>query len=116
MLGVPGNPVAALVNFLLFGETLIRRRTGCAAPDLQGLPAISAGRFKHAQGKTEFVPARLAASNPHNLCLEILGRGGSARLSPLLIADGFAEIASEQDHIEPGSPLRFYPFSSLAWI
>ena len=116
MLGLPGNPVAALVNFLLFGETLIRRRTGCAAPDLQGLPAISAGRFKHTAGKTEFVPARLAPSNSHNLCLEILGRGGSARLSPLLVADGFAEIASEQDHIEPGSPLRFYPFSSLAWI
>ena len=29
MLGLPGNPVAALVNFLLFGETLIRRLTGC---------------------------------------------------------------------------------------
>ena len=116
MLGLPGNPVAALVNFLLFGETLIRRRTGCAAPDLQGLPAISASRFRHTPGKTEFVPTRLAPSNSHNLCLEILGRGGSARLSPLLAADGLAEIASEQDHIEPGSPLRFYPFSSLAWI
>jgi molybdopterin molybdotransferase len=42
--------------------------------------------------------------------LEILGRGGSARLKPLIHADGLAEFDVDAGTIEPGDSVQFHPF------
>jgi molybdopterin molybdotransferase len=44
--------------------------------------------------------------------LEKLGRGGSARLRPLVLADGLGRISGECDDLPKGSALRFYPFGT----
>jgi hypothetical protein len=38
------------------------------------------------------------------------GRGGSARLLPLVVVDGFAEIGSGIGDVHPDDVLRFDPF------
>jgi molybdopterin molybdotransferase len=60
-------------------------------------------------GRNEFVPARLVHAEAGQR-LEILGRGGSARLKPLIHADGLAEISANQGNIEPGDCVNFHPF------
>jgi molybdopterin molybdotransferase len=42
--------------------------------------------------------------------VEILGRGGSARLRPLVQADGLAEITVENAGVQPGDMVLFHPF------
>lgn len=116
VLGLPGNPVAALVNFLLIGEAMISRLQGCNGAHHAGLPAISNGRYRHSLGRTEYVPAKIFKAGDDKLLLDILGRGGSARLAPLIAADGLAEIASDRGNVEIGTPLCFYPFGCLSWI
>jgi len=39
-----------------------------------------------------------------------LGRGGSARLLPLVMSDSFAEIGPEVGDVERGANVRFHPF------
>ena len=116
VLGLPGNPVAALVNFLLIGEAMISRLQGCNGGHHAGLPAISNGRYRHSEGRTEYVPAKIFKTGDDKLLLDILGRGGSARLAPLIAADGLAEIANDRGNVEIGTPLRFHPFGCLSWI
>jgi molybdopterin molybdotransferase len=111
LLGLPGNPVAALVNFLLFGRALVLGRAGAKVERPRGQAAVVATRISHAAGRTEFAPARIVGFQPDGRPrIEKLGRGGSARLRPLVVADGFAEIPANAAELDPGAPVAFHPF------
>jgi len=113
VLALPGNPVAALVNFLLFGRPLVRTLLG-AMDDTPFAPfARAAGKFDHRSGRTEFVPVRVERFGADGLpIVSKLGRGGSARLLPLVMSDAFAEIGPEVGDLDDGAIVRFHPFST----
>jgi molybdopterin molybdotransferase len=114
-LGLPGNPVAALVTFLMFGEAMIAGLLGANEEQKPFISVQSASRYRHVEGKTEFVPARLLAKTGGLPQAEILGKGGSARYLPLLMADGLCMIEAESSHVEMGTTLSFLSFKSLSW-
>lgn len=111
-LGLPGNPVSALVSWLFLGGAVVaameqrafRRRLGC--------PMRVISPFQRRPGRTEFVPARLSLDEGAGSGLEILGRGGSARLRPLVLADGLAEISPLHAPVEAGDSVLFHPFQN----
>jgi molybdopterin molybdotransferase len=108
-LGLPGNPVSALVSWLFLGGAVVAaleqrpftRRLGC--------PMRSISQFQRRPGRTEFVPARIQVGQ-NGPSVEIVGRGGSARLRPLVLADGLAEIAPLHAPVEVGNAVLFHPF------
>jgi molybdopterin molybdotransferase len=108
-LGLPGNPVSSLVSWLILGHAMlaalearpIRQRLGC--------PMRSVSYFNRKPGRTEFVPARLVDTNA-GIAIEILGKGGSARLRPLVDADGLAEIGAMNAGVAAGDTVLFHPF------
>ena len=111
VLGLPGNPVAAMVNFLLFGRALLLGRAGAKVERPRGQPAVTALPIAHAPGRTELAPARIVGfEGDGRPRVEKLGRGGSARLRPLVLADGFVEIPSEAGDLPSGAPIAFHPF------
>ena len=111
VLALPGNPVAALVNFLLFGRALVGATAGLRAERPFGQAAITAAEFRHTMGRTEFVPARIMGFDESGRPkVEKLGRGGSARLRPLVLADGLAEIPSGAGAVPAHAPIAFHPF------
>lgn len=113
VLGLPGNPVAAMVNFLLFGRPLVARVAGHAADRPEGEAAVTAEPFGHAMGRTEFVPVRVAGRGSDGQPrLAKLGRGGSARLRPLVLADGLAELPAERGDLPSDAGVRFHPFAA----
>ncbi len=101
VLGLPGNPVSALVTFELFGRPLLRRLAGHRAPD----------RF--------IVEAKLAAAvkKPPQLALFVRGRfdgrlftpaakQGSGLLTSIAGQDALAELPVGPSHIELGATIR----------
>jgi molybdopterin molybdotransferase len=111
VLALPGNPVAALVGALLFARPMLQTLSGQTAPAHAAMMAKAATAFSHRLGRTEFVPVRIAGYDAEGIpLLEKLGRGGSARLRPLVIADGLGRVPAESDDLSAGAPLRFYPF------
>lgn len=107
-LGLPGNPVSSLVCWLLLGQAMISALEGRMPHRRIGFPLPSRSAFDRRPGRTEFVPAKLVGGHA-GLGVEILGRGGSARLRPLAEADGLAEIAAETSGIRPGDVVLFHP-------
>lgn len=113
ILGLPGNPVAAMVNFLLFGRPLLLALAGAAAARPAGEAAVAAEPMSHAAGRREFLPARVVGREPDGRArLAKLGRGGSARLRPLALADGLAEVAPDRAEVAAGDALRFHAFAA----
>ena len=111
LLALPGNPVAAMVNFMLFGRPLLAAMAGTASERPSGQVAVCAGLFGHVIGRTEFVPAAICGrDNAGRAMISKLGKGGSARLRPLVLADGLAEIPAEVGDLLAGSPILFHLF------
>lgn len=108
--GLPGNPFAALVGFLLFGNTALDKLAGV---DARAKPLQAVADFSTRKGgkRLEFVPVKISGYNEHGLPkLEKIGRGGSARLAPLIEADGLAALPIADEGVKPGDPLPYYEF------
>ncbi|MBN9317863.1 MAG: molybdopterin molybdotransferase MoeA [Devosia sp.] len=113
VLSLPGNPLAALVNFLLFARPAMLALSGKDFRRPRGQAAVAAEQISHTAGRTEFAPGRIVGIAPDGRPLVVrIGRGGSARLRPLVDADGLIELDPDRSTVETGAPLHFHPFSA----
>ena len=113
VLALPGNPFASLVGALLFARPMLQSLAGSYQGPYQPVAARTGGTFGHRAGRLEFVPVRVAARDQRGVpLLEKLGRGGSARLWPLIVADGLACIPAAEDDLPPNAPIDYFPFDT----
>jgi molybdopterin molybdotransferase len=108
-LGLPGNPVSCLVSWLFLGNAVIAALNGVKQRRPTGYPMCVISAFNHRPGRIEFAPARVVSTD-NGPKVEILGRGGSARLKPLIRADGLAEMSSSRGDLSIGDSVLFHPF------
>lgn len=109
--GLPGNPVAVFVCWLLYVYPSLLRMAGAPwrEPETIILPAgFSVPRKK--QDRREFYRGWLEAENGKTV-LRKFERDGSGLIAGLQAATGLIEIPEETDEIAPGDPLRYWPFS-----
>jgi molybdopterin molybdotransferase len=113
-LGLPGNPVAAMVTALLFGRPLIDALSGSSIAPLEGEWSVAAERIPHRIGRREFAPGRVVGQDADGQRQIVKsGRGGSASLLPLVLADGLIDLSAQGGDIDAGSLVRFHPFGTL---
>ena len=112
LLGLPGNPVSALVTFCLFVRPFILRRLGAAR--VFPVPVRVAAHFEWPRpgGRREYARARLVVAEDGETGAEIHTRQGSDVLSATAWATGLVEIA-EGTTIAPGNRVRYYSFGDL---
>ena len=112
LLGLPGNPVSALVTFCLFVRPFILRRLG--AVRVFPVPVRVAARFEWPKpgGRREYARARLVMGEDGDSVAEIHTRQGSDVLSATAWATGLVEIA-EGTTVAPGDRIRYYSFGDL---
>ncbi|AUH33814.1 gephyrin-like molybdotransferase Glp [Paracoccus tegillarcae] len=109
VIGLPGNPVAALVCALIFA----RPAAGLIAGEGWRAPlafTVPAGFAKSKRpGRREYLRARLNADG----AAEVFESEGSGRISGLSWADGLVELPDGALEVAPGTPLRYLPFQSF---
>lgn len=114
VVGLPGNPVAVFVCFLLYVRPLLRRMGGAAWPAEPRrflLPAL----FSFANrkpGRREFWRGMLRESET-GLAVDKFARDGSGLISGLRQADGLIDIPEGTGDVRVGDPVAFIPFSEL---
>lgn len=110
--GLPGNPNAALVTFRQIALPAIRTIAGLADVGPRWSPAVAGFTYEKRLGRTEFVPVRIAWRDEFGRpVLEMLGRGSSASLSAMALAEGIALLPPHTDSIKRGVALCFESFS-----
>jgi len=110
-LGLPGNPLACFVDFLLLGRPILRALAGAHTMPLKSLQAQAAFSWTRRTGRTEFFPVNVVGTSTDGLpLLEKTGRAGSSRLLPLIEADGLGMVDADVADIGPGTALQFFPF------
>ncbi|WP_306117968.1 MULTISPECIES: gephyrin-like molybdotransferase Glp [unclassified Roseitalea] len=115
LVGLPGNPVAALVCFAVYVQPMIGHLCGADVrpPTGYDLPAaFEIGRKK--TGRREFLRA-WTAIDPQTGALSAhkFSRDGSGLISGLQAAQGLIELDEDVAHVGRGDPVRFVPFAEM---
>ncbi|SDA38762.1 gephyrin-like molybdotransferase Glp [Mesorhizobium qingshengii] len=109
--GLPGNPNAALVTFRQIALPAIRAIAGLRSVEADWSPAVAGFAYEKRLGRTEFVSVRVTGRDEFGRpVLDMLGRGSSASLMAMALADGIAMLPPDVGSIERGMPLRFESF------
>jgi molybdopterin molybdotransferase len=106
-IGLPGNPVASFITFLMLVRPFILTAQGVAYAPPRGLP-LPAGFSWKSDKRREFLRARRTADGS----LELFANQGSGVLTSCAWAEGLVDIAPGQA-IQPGDLVRFIPFDEL---
>jgi len=113
VVGLPGNPAAAMVTFLRFARPLVLRLSGATEVEPRFFPVRAAfGRDKKA-GRCEYVRVALRRGDDGMLEAHACGSDGAGILSSLVEADGLAELPDDMTRLEKGAMIEVLPFSEV---
>lgn len=107
-IGLPGNPVSAFLTFVLLARPFLLQRMGACVGPLQSLPLTAGFDWPRADGRREFLRARLE----HDGRVALYPSQGSAVMSSLAWADGLVDLPPDTV-VEAGQTIRFIPLANL---
>lgn len=106
LLGLPGNPVAAAVSFLLFGLPAIRRMLGREELSLPSVRATLRETIDNRGQRRHYVRAFVRRADDGSLEVATAGQQGAGVLSSLARANGLLVIPESLDLATPGMTLE----------
>jgi molybdopterin molybdotransferase len=114
IIGLPGNPVAVMVTFLVVARPLLLRLSG--ATDIAPMHyRVRAGfDYRKKVDRREYVRARLTEGADGIACAEKHGGSGAGVLSSLVGADGLVELPEDVTRLEKGAMVDFLPFNEVS--
>lgn len=104
-LGLPGNPVAAMVSFEIFGRPLLLRLLGRRVLDKPRLRAIAVERLENGSARRHFVRVCVESGADGSFTCRLAGDQGAGILTSMALANGLAIVAEGVTAIEPGQPV-----------
>ena len=105
MLGLPGNPVAAMVSFRLFGRPAILKMLGAASWRDRSVFARLREPISRKDGRRHYLRVRLDG-DPEDPEAVLTGDQGSGILTSMVQADGLAVIPEDRGHLPAGTKVR----------
>lgn len=112
VLGLPGNPVAVFVCFLIYVRPVLTRLAGGIWPEPVSFPLPASFAQKKKVGRREFWRARLTRTGGR-LAVAKFARDGSGLISSMREADGLIEVAENVSEVREGDIVDFMPFTEF---
>ena len=112
VLGLPGNPVAVFVCFLIYVRPVLTRLAGGVWPEPVSFPLPASFAQKKKVGRREFWRARLTRTGGR-LAVAKFARDGSGLISSMREADGLIEVAEDVSEVREGDMVDFIPFTEF---
>ena len=112
-IGLPGNPVAAMVTFLRVARPILLRLMGASAVEPAHYRVRADFEHRKKQDRREYLRVRLVRQDDGELAAVKFPREGAGILTSLVEADGLVELPEAMTKLEPGSMVDFLPFAGL---
>ena len=112
VLGLPGNPVAVFVCFLIYVRPVLTRLAGGVWPEPVSFPLPASFAQKKKVGRREFWRARLNRTGGR-LSVAKFARDGSGLISSMREADGLIDVAEDVSEVREGDMVDFIPFTEF---
>jgi molybdenum cofactor synthesis domain-containing protein len=111
---LPGHPSAALLMFYLLARPLLQRLGGRPINGMKKVKAYTSRRMFSAKNRRTFVMVQLEFDLECRLIAEPVEGGASGAITTLANADGFVEIAENEDYVDRGIEVGVWLFRGTA--
>ncbi len=105
LLGLPGNPVSAMVGFELFGRPALLKMQGRMTLFKPVVPATFEGRLRDRADRRQYLRV-LVEQRGAEFVARLTGEQGSGVLSSMVHADGLLIVPEGMTEVEPGARLE----------
>jgi len=112
-IGLPGNPVAAMVTFLRVARPLIQRLAGAEAAPPPLFQVRAGFDYKKKLNRREYVRVRLETDASPGHIARKFKRDGAGILSSMVFADGLVELPEAVTGVKEGELVDYLPFSEV---
>jgi molybdopterin molybdotransferase len=112
LVGLPGNPVAAMVTYMAVARPLIAALGGETMRPLRRLVAAAGFDYRKKRDRREYVRVRLDAA-PAGLVATRFPRDGAGILTSLTESDALAELPEEMTRLASGDHVACLPLAAL---
>lgn len=111
-IGLPGNPVAAIVTFLMLITDYLKQLSGNR--NLENIERFLPANFtmKKKVGRTEWLRGSIKIIN-NKQKLERFSKTGSGIISSISKSEGIIEINEDLEYIKKGTLLKFYRYEDI---
>jgi len=117
VIGLPGNPVAAFVCFLLYVFPMLRVLGGARWPEPRRFCLPAGFDFKgRKQGRREYWRGWIERAAAGQMIARKFPRDGSGLISGLRAADALIEIGEDHGDIAAGDPVSVIPLSEYGIV
>jgi len=111
--GLPGNPVAVMVTFLVFVRPALLRMMGATAKPTPLLQATSAEVIRKKAGRTEYQRGIVSTLADGSLQVKTTGNQGSGVLSSMVQANGLIVLHHDQGLVHVGDKVNVMMFEGV---
>jgi molybdopterin molybdotransferase len=112
LIGLPGNPVAAIVTFAILARPLILRLAGATVRPPHLFPAQAAFSHRKRPGRREYLRAQVKRDGDRIVAVKH-PRDGAGILTSVVQSDGLAILDETVADIDPGAVVDFLPFAEV---
>lgn len=110
-LGLPGNPLSAVVTWTLFGPAILAALTGRAGWQTRRRTVVAGDPVRRKPGRCELRPARIGGIDGQGReVVRFEGATHSGRVSTLARSDGLIFLPAETESLPAGALVEFLPF------
>lgn len=112
-LGLPGNPVAAMVTFMVIGRPLVLLMSGMAEVTRPRFPVEAGFDYKKKPGRREWARVKLESNGDGRPVAMKYHSSGAGILTSMVEADGLVELPEDTEALEKGAMVDFLPFNEV---
>ncbi|HLJ63936.1 MAG TPA: gephyrin-like molybdotransferase Glp [Stellaceae bacterium] len=112
-MGLPGNPVAVMVCFLVLTRPLLERLSGATMTEPRLFRLTSGFDYKKRANRCEYIRVRLKLGEHGEWIAEKFPRDGAGILSSMTWSEGLVVLAEGITSLAAGEPVAFLPFSEV---
>ncbi|WP_282607667.1 gephyrin-like molybdotransferase Glp [Pelagibius sp. Alg239-R121] len=111
--GLPGNPVAVLVTFVVIVRPMLMRLMGGSVTAPQRFAVRADFSYRKKKDRREWLRVNLQPGTDGVLHARKFPRDGAGILSSLVESEGLVELPEEMTQVEPGTLVDYLPFSEV---
>jgi molybdopterin molybdotransferase len=112
LIGLPGNPVAAVVTFAVLARPLILKLAGATAAPPRLFPVRAGFAYRKKPGRREYLRARLERDGGAVVAIRF-ERDGAGIISSVVRSDGLVVLDEPMREVAAGSVVDFLPFAEV---
>jgi molybdopterin molybdotransferase len=112
LIGLPGNPVAVIVTFLVLARPLIAKLAGATVREPQLFPVQAGFGYRKKPGRREYLRVSLKRNGDTHVAVKF-ARDGAGILSSVVRSDGLVILDEAASELTAGTTVDFLPFSEV---